>query len=1183
MKKRIEHLLAGKFQNEQGQLLFSQDKITVYLKSGDTCRREMYFGAADERKIRGYVTSTDRRMVPGMEEFQGTAITLPYGVDTIGMQPGETRQGFLIFTTNIGEFSLPFEIITDSGEITSSLGEIHSLEDFCRLANADFREACRLFSDARFQEIILEESRRKNDQKLLALYQGFNMQPVTYQNVEEFLISAGLKEEVRISSAEDRKEFYSVTESVSDSVRISKNTWGHLRLEIETVGDFIKVEKKVLTSEDFIGSFYDLPFVVDKAFLRNGKHYGQIRVASPYETIAIDIIASRGQKKGVNVRLEEKKHSLVLWKDYLKWRCGKLDMSEWIVGSLFELNRMEESGFDYPEYRLYHAWLLHKEGKTEEAKELLTTFQDKVFTAKEIELAGAYLFLCTETGLFTDRQITAQKMLNFYHQKEDSDLLLILLLYSELEYLGSSKKTLMKLEEQFERGSRNPVLYIEAWDRICLEYGLLRKSSGFWTQVFLYAEKNGLLQEELCMRFCYLSGYEKTFSESLYKALCACYRAFPSDDALEAVCRYIILGNPRKKEYFPWFEKAVERGSRLTRLYEYYMETLDISYHRELPRPLLMYFAYNTNTLGDTRKAFLYANVISRKEQDPDTYERYRESIESFTRKKLKEGRCGEDYSILYQEFMEMPENEEEALSLGSQLFCSRLYCEDRKVRNIIVKHSQLCKEEVYPCMQGFAYIRLYTDDAAIFFQDEKQRRYGTTVDYNLKKLMDEKEHVEKILRMGVAEPGVLLYFCENAEVTRETIEIFLLLAKSPAFTEEYRNRTRKRILDYYRSNMNGEDLSRSLSGMDFREYARVDKKALLEILISRGRFENAFQVVSEFGTEGIEPRLLLRMVSRIIARKEGEQDDELVALAGEVYQDGVYDEEILKYLMKYRVGPMQELMNLLESARGFDLDTFDFEEKILSLLMLTQNYDREGEKILASYMRHSGKERIIGAYLTQLSYGSFVKENPVSPYIRGCLEYAYKNSWPVNIICHMALFKALAREKDPKGKNLSLKEELLAECMERGMIFEFYHWLPSSLLSPYQLDDKVFVECHALPEDKVTLFYRLEASEEETDDYRQKILTEVYEGIFVKTFTLFYGEKLRYFFQIESRGNIRNTTEKVISPVRSEGKPESKYQLLNQILSSRKLGRDQEANEKLKKYLRQEQFIEQMFTLRTN
>ena len=33
------------------------------------------------------------------------------------------------------------------------------------------------------------------------------------------------------------------------------------------------------------------------------------------------------------------------------------------------------------------------------------------------------------------------------------------------------------------------------------------------------------------------------------------------------------------------------------------METMDTSYQRELPKPLLMYFTYNTNTLGDAEKS----------------------------------------------------------------------------------------------------------------------------------------------------------------------------------------------------------------------------------------------------------------------------------------------------------------------------------------------------------------------------------------------------------------------------------------------------------------------------------------------------------------------------------------------------------------------------------------------------
>src|SRR5699024_8402724 len=107
----------------------------------------------------------------------------------------------------------------------------------------------------------------------------------------------------------------------------------------------------------------------------------------------------------------------------------------------------------------------------------------------------------------------------------------------------------------------------------------------------------------------------------------------------EAICKYVMKGNPRKPEHFRWFSLAVERNLRITRLYEYYVETMDVSYQRELPKPLLMYFNYNDNTLGDTRKAFVYASVIACRDKEPLIYDSYKESIKSFAQRKLKEGK----------------------------------------------------------------------------------------------------------------------------------------------------------------------------------------------------------------------------------------------------------------------------------------------------------------------------------------------------------------------------------------------------------------------------------------------------------------------------------------------------------------------------------------------------------------
>lgn len=54
---------------------------------------------------------------------------------------------------------------------------------------------------------------------------------------------------------------------------------------------------------------------------------------------------------------------------------------------------------------------------------------------------------------------------------------------------------------------------------------------------------------------------------------------------------------------------AVEKGIRLTRIYEYYVETMDTSYQRELPKPLLMYFTYNNTSLADDKR-HLFMQVL---------------------------------------------------------------------------------------------------------------------------------------------------------------------------------------------------------------------------------------------------------------------------------------------------------------------------------------------------------------------------------------------------------------------------------------------------------------------------------------------------------------------------------------------------------------------------------------------
>lgn len=1174
MKRRVEQMINGKFEYEVPRLLISERQIQICASCGENCQGEIHLGTKGNHKIRGYVSSSHRRVVPEVSQFAGTAVNISYGVDVEGMAPGESFQGRLTFLTNLGEYHIPFSVETEKIPVTSTSGEIAALEEFAKLAQRDFREAFRLFTSANFQQVL-----SNSPQKDLALYQGMSRNPVTYQHLEEFLIAAGCKEPVQIHLQESRTDLYQVQESRQESFTVHKSDWGFLRLEVEAKGDFLEVSKHTVREEDFIGSVYQVEYVIHQSKLGRGKHFGEIHVKGPYQTLVYQVTASRNPQTRVNVSALEKKQKVQLFQRYLDMRMHRIDYRRWLDESRGIVKSLKEAGCDYPEYQMYEAFLHYQNEEIAEAQKILKKYQDKSFTRKDLELAGVFLYLCKLTGLLSAQKEIAPKIQSFYNQKPDSFLLLWILLQLGEEYPLSPSKKLFLMEEQYERGSCNPLLYLEAWQMVEKDISLLRRLSGFWVQVFLFAGKRGLLTEELSMRLAYLSGYVKKFSESLYTALSMAYERFPEDDTLDAICKLIMKGNPRERRFFPWFSLAVERGLRLTRLYEYYMETMDGSYQRDLPKTLKMYFSYNSN-LGDQKRAYLYANVIQNKERDPQTYQNYEETIRAFAKAKILEGQINENYASIYQECLRDPEDVQQAENLAGQIFTHRLYCDDPKVRNVIVRHSQLNKEEIYPCINGVAYPKIYGKDAAVLFQDDRQRRYASTVEYNLTRLLDEKELSLVCRRFQIHSPGFLLYICQQEPVNRGNLDIYQRVLESKAFTEAYKQQVRRGLLEYYAQNAQGEDLDGYLKQVNLREFAQVDKKVLMEVMISRGLYPKAYEVLCNYGHEGIQLESLVKLCSRMIQLKDMAEEEELVSLAAHVFWNGKYDEVILAYLIHFYMGPMEEFLALWRAACEFEVDTYSLEEKILQLLMLVWDYRQDGAKVLNSYIRQHGKERLVLAYLSFASYGYFIKGFPLAPFLLECLETAYHKKWKLNTVCQLSLFQSYAQSGKWTMKQEETVRELLDFCAHRGYMFQFFEQLPEAMRSPYQLDDKAFAECRTDKSAKVTLYYMLDHGLGGTPKYKSEPLRDNYEGVFVKTFTLFYGEVLHYYFVI-TRGEVQERTqEKTLTVRQLETARQSRYQMLNHMLAARRQGRSQEVLEEMESYLGLEHFVKTVYQI---
>ena len=307
----------------------------------------------------------------------------------------------------------------------------------------------------------------------------------------------------------------------------------------------------MITQEEFIGSSCRINYIVHTDKIQKGNQIGEIIVRSPYQELVYHVTASRGARIRVDLNIEEKRRRAALVCDYIDYREEKTDFRTWVDKAHKALEKLHQSGNEYPEYHLFEAYLAYLEDNQSLAKEILKSCQSKEFTRDELEEAGTYLYLCTMVGLYRDKGQALQKIQNFFRQRSDSFQLLWILLQMDPTYQNSPSMALFMMEELYEKGCTSPLLYLEAWNWISRDISNLHRLSPFWMQVFHYAGRKGFLTEELVMRLAYLSGYEKKFYGCLYKALAAGYDKFPSDDVLEADLQICHEGRSAQTGLFP--------------------------------------------------------------------------------------------------------------------------------------------------------------------------------------------------------------------------------------------------------------------------------------------------------------------------------------------------------------------------------------------------------------------------------------------------------------------------------------------------------------------------------------------------------------------------------------------------------------------------------------------------------
>ena len=495
MRKRIQQLANGKFDNNGPKLSLSTEKIELEALEGKDETGSFVITSTNQVKMRGIIYSSNPRMECLTPQFEGEEVRIRYQFHSEGLIEGDIQKGEFFIVCNQGEYNLSFVVSISRLYADSSFGKIKNLDDFCRLAKENYDEAYRLFYSSNFKNLIREDKDR-------ILYEGLRMQPQSALVVETFLIASHHKKKVEITFEETEKSFYGVQEQQKEQLEIQKPQWGAVRIHVSSDADFLIPGKQIITENDFIGSTCFYEYYIDADAMHAGKNFGRLCFELPDQSFLYTVTASckeREEEREISEHREAGQARTELMQLYIDYRLKRIVTGVWAKSSVELLDHLAILEPEEPMHRLMKAQALLINRQKQEASWILTDYKRECLD-RTTPVWGYYLYLCTlmeREESYVDR-LTEEIEQIFHHYPDDSMLFWILLFVKDEFYRNSSRR-FKAIEQWIGRGFHSPYLYLEAYYLIWQDTYLLSGLNDFTLKILGWAAKQDADLERYCI------------------------------------------------------------------------------------------------------------------------------------------------------------------------------------------------------------------------------------------------------------------------------------------------------------------------------------------------------------------------------------------------------------------------------------------------------------------------------------------------------------------------------------------------------------------------------------------------------------------------------------------------------------------------------------------------------------
>ncbi len=1194
MKDTINRLARGVFEYEPPVIEVSEVNIEESIGINSIYCGELRIKSTGGQSVKGIVSTTNHAVTMEKATFTGVNNVVRYKVDTRGIAKGEKIEGRFCIISSGGESGVTYSFKVVDNSVDSSLGALKNLFHFANLVQTEPEEAYKLFVSDNFADIFLKDDYELKNRYELLLYgekpKYLGTKADIKHCVEEFLISIRKKNRIELSVSDDYKAYQKITASFTDSVILNKSTWGSVAVKVSCDNPCVKPETDYVDEDRFAGSRYELRYFVDYEKLHAGRNYARICFESSSQKLYMDIlmITEESSFKSNEKVLEVQKNLAFLVESYLSFRVKKINLAQWTKQSLTAIEKIRAIDDEDYFYKLVHAQLLISVRKRDEAKWLLDNVRDFVLDRIE-DNAALYSYYLYVTSLFKQETAYANESLKtvkkLYEEGNDDWRILWIIFYLDEEYEKNRSLKVARIKEQFYKGCTSPVLYLEAALAFAEQPLLIRVFDDFEIQTVLFADKHGIISERLLAHVTEIAENKKNYSRLYWNLMIKMYERNHSKTILSVIYRMMVKNETIPKNGFRWIKAAVDADLRITNLYENYLLYCDKTSMEPLPKMLLLYFTYNSS-LEYSLKAYLYANIYQNRYDDPAAFENYRYQMERFVLDQVSKGHITVHLASLYEEMLEPSMiNEDTSKMLANVLFSYRVTCKNPEMTVVYVKHKETEEVQARPIVNGEAYINLFTEGAGIVVGDRRGNRYTDTGLYVCERVFNGDKYIPLAFKYLKDDLWMSLYFCENGKrygySDYDMVNCYKYVIQDKRVSEYYKREFIDRIIDYYYSEYDGDNFDEEYISPDIGHLDEQARIKVTETYIMNGKYDEAMAIIRERGAMGVNPKKLLRMCASLIEGVEGGIDEEVLSICEMVFKQHKYDEKVLCYLVKHYNSSTKDMIYLWKTAKDFEIDTSELEERLLCQMMFIRSYSSSFAKIFENYYNHGARERVVEAYIAYHSYNFFVKGIVVNSDVFRVIEHRLLEETDTIDVCKLALLKYYAEDIDTielTQTQIKLAQKLVNEMVDKKKIFGFYKKFSGCLNIPHSIMDKTILEYRTNPDKRVLVHYVMEGGDG-MNEYMVDNMDNTFEGIFTKSFVLFYGDNIQYYIT-EHEGDAEELTEsgsmtnQTIQAEISQGR----YDMINDMLACIELQDEQTLKKMMNSYVMSEQLAKALF-----